>query len=177
MSNNSKCHFFFQDIANKIGQDEAILLNQINYWISKCGREIFGYNGKWIYNSLNNWHLEHFNYWSMYRLRKTIKSLEQQNLVKSAKINSKKWNHTKWYAINEEKYNELINGNNKNCASNLKINKTKIITKAIENIADSAVAQIPQILEKKSTNRYAENQQIIISMRILAKLNADSCLT
>jgi nucleoside-diphosphate-sugar epimerase len=41
-------------------------------------------------------------------LRKTIKTLEDTGLIKSVKINARKWNHTKWYTIDLKKYNSLI---------------------------------------------------------------------
>ena len=104
---NLKIHILTQEIAHSLGQNESILLNQILYWLSKCGREIAGQQGKWIYNSLADWHKQ-FGYWSMYKLRKTIKSLEDLGLIKSIKINAKKWNHTKWYAVDYNQYKKLL---------------------------------------------------------------------
>ena len=47
---------FEDNIAELIGVDAAILFNQIKYWISKCGRQINGQKGLWVYNSLPEWH-------------------------------------------------------------------------------------------------------------------------
>ena len=82
-------HLVSYELTKYITQNESILLNQILYWLSKCGRELAGQQGKWIYNSLAEWHKQ-FRYWSMYQLRKTIKSLEELGIIKSIKINSKK---------------------------------------------------------------------------------------
>ena len=39
---NLKIHILTQELAHSLGQNESILLNQILYWLSKCGREIAG---------------------------------------------------------------------------------------------------------------------------------------
>ena len=100
-------HLLNPQIAAEIGEAESILLNQINYWLSKSGKTVDNLNGKWIYNSHKEW-LKQFFYWSLSKLRRTIKSLENLGLIASVKVNSKKWNQTKWYTINYEKYSELF---------------------------------------------------------------------
>ena len=73
----SYIHTINPQIASLIGESESILLNQLEYWISKCGRKIAGQEEKWIYNSLAEWHKQ-FSYWSMYKLRKTIKKVSRE---------------------------------------------------------------------------------------------------
>jgi hypothetical protein len=106
-----------------------------------------GLHGKWIYNSLNEWHKQ-FNYWSLSTLRRTIKSLEDSGILISKKINANKWNHTKWYSINFNKINELNPNNFYKKPSVVKFKDTKNTT--IYNI-------------NKRTNRYVQNEQIIIT--------------
>ena len=55
MSNSNYLHIINPIIATIIGQNESILLNQLEYWISKCGRNIDNLDGKWIYNSYKKW--------------------------------------------------------------------------------------------------------------------------
>ena len=80
---------FEDNIAKLTGVDAAILSNRIKYWISKCDKPINGQKGLWIYNSLPEWHKQ-FNYCSMYKPKKTIKYLEDLNLIKSVKNNAEK---------------------------------------------------------------------------------------
>ncbi len=103
----SYIHTINPHLATIIGEPESILLNQLEYWISKCGRNIDNLDGKWIYNSYKKWS-EQFTYWSSSKLRRTIKSLEILGLIKSTKLNAKKWNQTKWYSINYNEYNKLL---------------------------------------------------------------------
>jgi hypothetical protein len=157
-------HLVSYELTKYLNQDESILLNQILYWISKCGREIAGQEGKWIYNSLAEWHKQ-FSYWSMYKLRKTIKSLEDLGLIKSIKVNAKRWNHTKWYTINYSEYKKLL----KKIDTKEHINKSSTLNKPnkISFINKNMTRQNSEIIFKNkkngSTNRFVENQQIIIT--------------
>lgn len=157
-------HLLTPTVAKNIGESESILLNQISYWISKCGRELAGQEEKWIYNSLAEWHKQ-FSYWSMYKLRKTIKSLEDLGLVKSIKVNAKRWNHTKWYTVNHSEYNKLLKklktkAHNSETSHLYEINKISFIEK---NITKQNSKDICKSKVKRSTNRFVENRQIIIT--------------
>lgn len=96
----------FKELALEIGLEESIVLKQIEYWISKCGKHILNEPGLWIYNSINEWHKQ-FSYWSLSKLRRILSSLEKNGILLSKKVNAKKWNHTKWYSIDNVKYNLL----------------------------------------------------------------------
>ena len=139
LHNNITYNIFEHDIAALIGVDAAILFNQIKYWISKCGREIKNEKGRWIYNSLPQWNKQ-FSYWSMYKIRKAIKLLEDLKLIKSTKANSKKWNHTKWYTVDYNEYKKLLQHQNR------KTNKQSITKTTLSKIN-------PLVFNKKSSPR------------------------
>lgn len=162
--NNFAIHLLSKEIATYLGQNESILLNQILYWISKCGRDIAGQKEKWIYNSLAEWHKQ-FSYWSMYKLRKTIKSLEDLGLIKSIKVNAKKWNHTKWYTVDHNQYEKLLKkiGIEKNITNISLFNKINNVSLANKNTPNQDFDINSKSKETRSTNRFVENQQIIIT--------------
>ena len=156
-------------IAAEIGEAESILLNQIDYWISKCGKKIAALDGIWIYNSYKNW-AEQFTYWSLSKLRRTIKSLENQGLIKSSKINSKKWNQTKWYTIDYNKYNQLLNSKTLKLAHDKTIKKEntnsnlKLVNKLDGQISyhESNSQKSPELcICSKWTNQTVQNEQMI----------------
>ena len=93
-------------IAAIFGSTQAQILNQIQYWISKCGREIKNETGLWIYNSLREWQNQ-FPYYSESTIRRKFKHLESLGVLKSKKANAKRWNQTKWYSIDETRLSEL----------------------------------------------------------------------
>lgn len=125
------------EMAVEIGEGEAILLERIVAYISGNSHNITGKKGKWIYNSVRQWQEDHFPYWSRYKIKKVIKSLEDKNLIISYKVNAKKCNHTKWYSVNFKEYKKLIE---------------KVYNKDVLNEQKSS--------RKKSTNRLVENEPI-----------------
>jgi hypothetical protein len=156
----SYIHTINPRLATIIGEPESILLNQLEYWISKCGRDIDNLDGKWIYNSYKKWS-EQFTYWSTSKLRRTIKSLENLGLIKSTKVNSKKWNQTKWYSIDYLEYNKLL----ENKYSNSPSSKTSTIiyndvTKSYSNTNEAIVNTELKYKDLLTTSRLQKNHQI-----------------
>ena len=156
----SYIHTINPRLATIIGEPESILLNQLEYWISKCGRDIDNLDGKWIYNSYKKWS-EQFTYWSTSKLRRTIKSLENLGLIKSTKVNSKKWNQTKWYSIDYFEYNKLL----ENKYSNSPSSKTSAITyndvtKSNSNTSEAIVNTKLKNKDLLTTSRLQKTHQI-----------------
>lgn len=88
-------------LARAIGLHEAIVLQQINYWLNlqKGGEIIDG--KKWIYNSLSDWQ-EQFPFLSESSIYRAMENLEWANLIKTGNYNKRKGDKTKWYTINQE---------------------------------------------------------------------------
>ncbi|MFB9770116.1 conserved phage C-terminal domain-containing protein [Lactiplantibacillus modestisalitolerans] len=84
-------------LANKIGLNEAIVLQQFHYWLIRSNNERDGH--KWIYNSYTSWHKQ-FPFWSMNTLKRAILSLEQDEYLISGNYNKAGFDKTKWYRIN-----------------------------------------------------------------------------
>lgn len=86
-------------LANEIGLNEAIVLQQMHYWLKKSNHN---YDGRrWIYNSFPEWQ-KHFPFWSVITIKRTVYSLEKQNLLYVGNYNKAKFDKTKWYSINYE---------------------------------------------------------------------------
>ena len=84
-------------LATEIGLNEAIILQQMHYWINKSNH--IHDNKRWIYNSYKEWE-QHFPFWSNATIRRTISSLEKQELVLVGNYNKAGFDKTKWYSIN-----------------------------------------------------------------------------
>ena len=87
------------NLAKEIGLNEAILLQQIHFWINKRKNVIDGVS--WIYNTYDGW-VSQFPFWSKSTIRRTINSLEKKNLLITGNFNKSKIDNTKWYTINYE---------------------------------------------------------------------------
>lgn len=91
-------------LAAKIGLNEAIMLQQIHFWISK---QKHFHDGKyWVYNTYDGW-VEQFPFWSKSTIIRILKRLEEGGFVETANYNRMKIDKTKWYTINYNKVKTL----------------------------------------------------------------------
>lgn len=83
-------------LAREIGLNEAIMLQQMHYWLLKSSNEFEG--AKWFYKTLEDWQRE-FPFWSAMTIRRTLTNLEKQKVIRIGNFNKKKFDKTKWYTI------------------------------------------------------------------------------
>lgn len=103
-------------LATKIGLNEAIVLQQVHYWIeierktkdTEVIQKHF-HNGKWyVFNTYEQWH-EQFPFWSLSTLKRIIASLEKRKLLISDNFNRFGYDRTKWYTIDYKVLEDLEN--------------------------------------------------------------------
>lgn len=96
-------------LAREIGLNEALILQQINYWIEinkKTGKNF--YEGRyWTYNSIRSWKENDFDYMSFETVKRTFAKLEKQGYLITGNFNKDPRDKTKWYTINNEKLLKL----------------------------------------------------------------------
>ena len=102
--------FCNRTLAKELGLHEALVLQQVNYWIEinkKAGRNF--YDGHyWTYNSLKAWQENDFSYMSFDMVRKTFSGLEKSGYLLVGYYNRDGRDRTKWYTINEERLEALF---------------------------------------------------------------------
>ncbi|MCM3663475.1 DnaD domain protein [Mesobacillus subterraneus] len=91
-------------LAEKVGLNEAIFLQQLNYWLQESKHSYE--EKKWVYNTQEDWQ-EQFPFWSISTIRRTISKLESIGLLISGNFNKKKFDRTKWFTINYKKLEGL----------------------------------------------------------------------
>ena len=91
--------------------NESIVLNQLNYWleINKKANKHFIDGRFWVYNTYNDWKEENFQYWSEKTIQRTFTRLENKGIVISANYNKSGIDKTKWYTIDYDKLEEIVN--------------------------------------------------------------------
>jgi len=95
--------------AAKIGLNEAIVIQQIHYWIihnlSKDEDKDKNYReGKyWAYNSYPKWQKNNFPFWSVETVKRTFQKCEKEGYLLTGNFNQLNYDRTKWYTINYEK--------------------------------------------------------------------------
>lgn len=91
-------------LACEIGLNEAIILQQIHYWLQKSKNIEAGH--KWIYNTYNAWQKQ-FPFWSIPTIRRTITSLEKKGVIVTGNFNKAGFDKTKWYRIDYQKLESM----------------------------------------------------------------------
>jgi len=100
-------------LAAKIGLNEAIIIQQLHYWLEnpKAGVERDGH--KWIFNTYEEW-VENFPFWSVSTIQRIFTGLEKSGLIISAQLDAKQRDMKKYYRIN---YDELCKMQDSNLTS------------------------------------------------------------
>ena len=95
-------HHFDIDIAAEYGMLEAVLLNNLNFWISKNKANDKNYNDGyyWTYNSVKAYH-ELFPYASERKIRNALNHLEDAGIIVTGNYNKSSYDRTMWYAITD----------------------------------------------------------------------------
>ena len=89
------------DFATAVGLNEAIVLQQIHYWIVKNKEE--GRNLKegrfWTYNSIEEWHKK-IPFLKKDAVRKSLEKLRKLEILLVGNYNKSRVDRTLWYTIN-----------------------------------------------------------------------------
>jgi hypothetical protein len=95
-------------LAKAIGLPEAIILQQIHYWLvtTPTTSKNTHHGKKWIFNTLEAWQAQ-FPFWSKNTIHRTSKSLQALGLVLTGNFNRRKSDRTIWYTIQYEKLQEI----------------------------------------------------------------------
>ncbi|UQX52760.1 hypothetical protein M5V91_17570 [Cytobacillus pseudoceanisediminis] len=94
-------------LAEKIGFNEAVMLQQIHYWLLNSKHVIE--ERTWIFNTYKDWKKQ-MTFWSETTIKRTIRSLEDQGFLISGNFNFSKMDKTKWYTIDYEKLAAEVEG-------------------------------------------------------------------
>lgn len=91
-------------LACVVGLQEAIVLQQIHYWLAHS-KHVHG-GRKWVYNTYEEWAVQ-FPFWKPESIRKIVANLRLAGLLDVEKLSADKGNRTNYYAINYEALSAL----------------------------------------------------------------------
>ncbi len=140
---------FDSSIAKEYGVDEAIFLNNLQFWIlkNKANKTHFYDNHFWTYNSYDAFS-SIFPFWNITQIKHIIKKLEDKKVIISGNYNKNIYDKTKWYAFIDEDF--WLNG------QNYPIDETNLSVRE-----DKFIRPIPDIKPniKPKEKLYKENPQ------------------
>jgi|GEM_PF-1509868 len=95
---------FNPKIATSHGVDAAIFIHNIAFWVikNKANKKNFINGYYWTYNSYDAFS-EIFKFWSIPQLKRIIKKLKENGIIRVENHNQKKYDKTNWYTIIDNK--------------------------------------------------------------------------
>lgn len=113
---NDNCIPLSPVLAEKIGLNEAIVVQQVHYWIEMYRntkdekiKEKHFHDGKWwIYNTYDEWHKQ-FPFWCLRTLKSVFQKAIDKEVLLVGHYNIRKYDHTNWYTVNYDKVESLVN--------------------------------------------------------------------
>ena len=99
-------------LVEKVGLNEAIVLQQIQYWLAineKSNKNDHFHDGRWwTYNTKKDWQRQFF-WWSEATVKRILKSLREKGLLlATSEYNKKGYDRTLWYTIDYDKLNAFL---------------------------------------------------------------------
>jgi len=122
-------------LAKAIGLNEAIMLQQVHYWLHHAKVK---HDGRmWIYKTFEEWQEQDFSFWSTRTIKRIATNLVEMGLLLVKKLANNSFDRVNHYTINYEKLAEL------------EINKTKNpVTADSDNLAQSKMSDCHQHSDK-----------------------------
>lgn len=107
-------HSFNVEVAKKYGIEEAILIENIAFWIGQNIDKNRNYKkgNYWVYNSYKSFS-EVFPYMNYKKIQRALIKLENLGVLKSGNFNKLSYDRTKWYTIIDGKVKEIYKLNRK----------------------------------------------------------------
>lgn len=147
-------HSFNVEIAVKYGMLEAVLIEHLNFWITKNkANDVNFYDGYyWTYSSTKALS-ELFPYASQKTISRALHHLEEEGLIVFGNYNKSSYDRTMWYALTEKGYSTFHNGN-------FHLSDCQMDVEEMSNQNSQNVQPIPDISTDIETDKSTDNNTV-----------------
>lgn len=159
-------HSFDVEIAKEYGLKEAILMNNLWFWIEKNkANEIHYYDGTyWTYNSVKAFN-KLFPYLSERQINNTLKELKDKGIIQTGNYNKSAYDRTMWYAFTKMGISIM---------QKCKMEDTKMQNGYVENVKPIPDNKPNNITDNKHI--YGEFQNVLLTDEEYHKLEESNLL-
>jgi hypothetical protein len=92
-------------LAQTIGLNEAIVLQQVHYWLNPKFNNNFFENRYWVWNTYDQWKNQ-FPFWGMNTIRRAVANLEESGLLMS--FVTRDFKKIKYYSLDYDKLDQVF---------------------------------------------------------------------
>lgn len=104
---------FDMNIAAALGDiNAAVIVQQLDYWLSKEGVGVVIDGIKFVYNTFVEWVNSQFKWLSVWQFRKAMNLLRSLSIVKVIRYKSRQWNQTNYYSLDRDRLAEYLKQQN-----------------------------------------------------------------
>ncbi|PGK15294.1 hypothetical protein CN895_08060 [Bacillus cereus] len=167
------------EMASRIGLNEAIVIQQIHYWLENKRKTTKEKDLKkertyrdgcfWCYNSYTEWQ-EQFPFWSTRTIERIFTNLEKNGILISDCFNEWKADRTKWYTIDYDALDNYKKGK-KSSTNKDKKEPIKLDTEQSDKLAESGVEQSDKLAESD----IEQSDNLALPIRQVDVTNPTSC--
>lgn len=159
-------HHFDIDIANEFGMLEAVLLDNLWYWVqkNKANNKHYYEDRYWTYNSARAFS-EMFPYVSSRKIQLALKRLIELEVLQTGNFNQSSYDRTLWYAFTDKGYSIM---------QKCKMDYTKMLNglcKNVKPIPDTIQIENTNIKENILKESESNQKQTLIYEEIISYLN------
>ena len=88
-------------LAEAVGLNEAIVLQQLHYWLTNTRSGVEHDGRRWVFNTLESWQ-EQFPFWSTDTIKRAFTSLRKAGLIEVEQLAKHRHDRTNYYTIRYE---------------------------------------------------------------------------
>lgn len=165
-----RVHHFTLSVACEYGVNEAVILQNIYYWVDKnaANRRHFHDGRYWTYNSADAF-AEIFPYFTKNQIQYTLKKLREHDLILVGNYNKQAFDRTKWYALTDKAYELFgqVNPANRTFLDGSGNNPNSILEnpEMEDGIIQNGVRDFPTPIPDRNTDRTSDgNRQMETQM-------------
>lgn len=105
----SSTRHFDMNIAAGLGDiNAAVIVQQLDYWLSKEGVGVVIDGTKFVYNTFVEWVNSQFKWLSVWQFRKAMSLLRSLRIVKVIRYKATQWNQTNYYTLDRDRLIEYL---------------------------------------------------------------------
>jgi hypothetical protein len=158
---------FYAGLAEVIGVNEAIVLQQIWFYIN-VNRENESdrhyHDGKWwVYNSYEQWAKKFFRWLTPRGVQNVILHLEKLKILESTQGVSDKYDRRKWYTVNRDVLETVVDNHYAHSAENVSSHSAESAPSNVHNLHPLNVHKMHDEKTENTTERTTEKKETTLS--------------
>lgn len=161
-------------LATKIGLNEAIIIQQLHYWLNNPKSGVIIDGKKWVYNTYEEWQKDNFPFWSVNTIQRIFSKLEESGLIIAEQLRRAEYDRTKYYRIDYIKLSSIEDTNLVSSEDTNLVSSTILTETTTETTTTSTSKEDDEDIKQSKPNIYKlyEGQFGVLTASIAEVLKA-----